>query len=296
MSSTATSTTPTHSAMLVHLAFHTGTQSGNDAETTDEICKSKNATEKGLRASVRYICKEAYEPILKLKGEFKKKIERITTPYGINGVYLAKPSAVEKILALRDEYMPAFQILKASHLLENYDEWQTLTREQTGDAYKAERFPTREQLDSSCRWEISIMPIPESDLLRKIKELDSTIIDELVKSNEARVQELFAKSKAEVYARMIEPLQHMVNVLSKEGTKIYETLVGNMADIVDAVGDTNYDNDPELSTFATQASEMLKNIDTETLRKDPVIRKETADKAQAILNTFGAMGKRRFAA
>lgn len=283
--------------MLVHLSFHTGTQSGQDEESTQEICTAKNATDKGLKASVRYICKEAYEPILKLKGEFKKKIERITSPYGIKGVYLAKPSAVAKILALRDEYMPAFALVKSAHLIGRYDEWLALTRQQTGDAFKVERFPAREQLDSSCRWELNVMPIPESELLRKIKDLDESIITELMKSNEARVQEMFAKAKAEGYARMVEPLQHMVDVLSKDGSKIYETLVGNVADIVEAAGDLNYDNDPTLSRFAAEAGEMLKTIDLKALKKDPVIREETAKQAKALLDTFGKLGTgRKFAA
>lgn len=285
----------TSNSMLVHLAFHAGAQSGQDEETTAEICSAKNATDDGLKANVRYICKEAYEPITKLKNEFTKKIKRITTPYEIKSVYLAKSSAVAKIIALRDEYMPAFQMLKTGHLLGRYDEWLELTKAQTGDAFKPERFPTKDQLDSSCRWELSVMPIPESELLRKVRDLDEHLIDELVKSQEERVQSMFAKAKAEGYARMIAPLQKMVEVLTKDEPKIFESLVGNVSDIVEAIGDINHDNDPTLNEFAAKAGEMLKNINLKELRKDPVIRKETAEQAQAMLTMFGNLS-RKFAA
>ncbi len=288
--------TPTVQAMLVHLSFKYGKQGGTDKEITAAICAQNNASDKSLKATKRVLCKEAMDPLKKLAGELSTRLKRITTAWDIDGVYICKPANVAKVIALRDEYFPAFDILKASHLMENYDVWKEMTREQNGAAFKESEFPSREELSAAVTRSISIMPLPESDVLRRIKDIDATLMEELMKSNDERIQSGIRAGMEQAYTKLIDPLNHMVTVLSSDKPKIYETLIENVRGVIAEIPGLNLTDDSALARFAVEAERMLSTIDTDMLRSDPVVRKETADKAAEILSTFGVLGRRQFAA
>lgn len=279
--------------MLISLTFRFGKQGGVDKAITAHICAENNASDKSLKATKRTLCKAAMDPLKKLAGEFRSKLSRITTQWDIDGVYLCKPANVAKVIALREEYFPAFDVVKASHLLENYDLWKEKTREENGSAFNEDEFPTREELMEVTR-ELSIMPLPESDVLRRIKDIDATLLHELMKSNDERIQKGIAEGMAQAYTRLMEPLQHMVKVLSEDKPRIYESLVENVRGVISEIPGLNLTDDSELARFASEAERMLSSIDAATLRESPIVRRETAERAQTILATFGQLGKRRF--
>lgn len=286
----------TPQATLISLTFSFGKTGGIDKSLTENVCTEQNASNKSLKVTKRTICKEALDPLRKLAGECRAKIARITTSWDIPGVCLCKPVNVAKVIAIRDEYFPAFDVVKASHVIENYETWKQMTREQNGDAFEESEFPSLEELQTSVTRGLSIMPLPESEILKRIKDIDATLIEELMKSNDERIQQGIAAGMAQAYTRLMEPLDHMVKVLSEDKPRIFESLVENVRNVVAEIPGLNLTDDSELSSFARQAEQMLSSIDAATLRSDPIVRKETADRAKAILSSFGAVGRRKFAA
>jgi len=282
------------SAMLISLSFTFGKQGGEDKALTEELCNRHGSSTKAVKGTKIVICKEAFAPLKKLTGEWKQRLGRITAHWDIPGVFLCKPVNVPKAIELRDEYVPLLNVQKASHLLERLDEWKELTKSQTKGAYKEEEFPTRESLINDVTWTMGVMPLPESEALRRIKDIDDTLMEELTKSHNARVQSGIREGMASAYAKLITPLQRMVNNLSKEKTKIYETLVTNVQEVIDEIPGLNLTDDHELNRFATEAKALLSSIDADTLRDSPVLRQETAQRAADLLSTFGATGMRRF--
>ena len=99
----------------------------------------------------------------------------------------------------------------------------------------------------------------------------------------------------QAYTRLMEPLQNMVNVLSTDKPRIFESLVGNVREVIAEIPGLNLTDDIALAKFAREAEVMLTSITPEMLRDDKVLRQDTVDKAKAIITTFGVVGKRRFA-
>lgn len=281
------------SAMLISLSFTFGRQGGEDKALTAELCEKYGSSKKAVKGTKLVLCKEAMAPLKTMASEFRGRLARITTKWDVDGVYLCKPSNVAKVMALRDEYFPQLQLLKAGHLLERYEGWKALTREQLQGTYKEEEFPTLEQLQE-IEWGLTIMPLPESDALRRIKDIDDTLMEELTKSHSERVQKGIKEGMATAYSRLMAPMQHMVDTLSKEGPKIHETLCENVRKVIAEIPGLNLTDDSDLMAFAKKAEELLATISSDILREDPVIRQSTADKAKAILETFAAPGFRKF--
>lgn len=280
--------------MLVHLSFKFGRQGGQDDEITQDICQRNGASADSLKASKRTICKEAFEPLANIRTLFTAAVKRCTIPWDIKGVYFCKPANVHKIIAARDEYGREFNRLKDEHLLAQYDTWFAMTEEKLGKAFKEDEFPSREELIHNVKFHLSIMPLPESEALRKIKDIDESLLSELIKSNDQRIQQGIRQGMITAYNRLMEPLQKMVDVLSGDKPRIYETLVTNVKDVVAEIPGLNLTDDPQLARFAESARQMLGNLTADQLRDSRVVRRETAEKARELITQFGQLGVRKF--
>jgi hypothetical protein len=285
-------------AMLVSLTFKFGRQGGEDSEMTSELCSSHNAESSVLKATKRTICKEAFDPLKKIMNEFRGAVSRVTIPWDMKGVAFCKPAAVAKVIAARDLYGPQFNELKQTHLLDQLEQWKTITKNKLGNAYKEEEFPTLTDLTANVFYKISIMPLPESEALRKIKDIDETLMAELIKSNDSRIQEGVRSGMVTAYTRLMQPLQHMVDKLTDQSPKIYESMLENVSKIVEEIPSLNLTDDPMLAQFASKAKALITNITTEQLRGDKaevkVIRKKLAQDTMDVLATFGQQGVRKF--
>jgi hypothetical protein len=300
-------------AMLVSLTFKFGRQGGQDDEITTQICSENGASDDSLKATKRTICKEAFEPLAKIRGEFSAAVKRVTIPWDIKGVYFCKPKNVAKIIALRDGneehqlpdgrviparlgYMNEFNRIKQEHLLDQYDKWREITQSKLGKAYKEDEFPSREDLTMNVFCKLSIMAMPEAEAIRKIHDIDEALVEELVKSNNERVKRSIQQGMVTAYNRLMEPLQKMVDVLTSDKPRIFETLVTNVKDVVDEIDGLNLADDPALNQFAEQAKSMIGNLTADHLRDSKVIRQKVANAANAIISNFGKPGVRKFAA
>lgn len=300
-------------AMLVSLNFRFGRQGGQDEALTDQLCNENEASDDSLKATKRTICKEAFEPLSKLRSEFSAAVKRKTIPWDVKGVYFCKPKNVAAVALLREgreeqvlengQVIPAvfgygkeFNRLKADHLLGNYDKWKEITQQKLGKAYKEDEFPTLEELTTKVWWKMAIMPMPEAEAIRKIKDIDESLVAELVKQNNERVKNSIQQGMVVAYNRLMEPLQKMVEVLTSDKPRIFETLVTNVKDVVDEIDGLNLADDPALNQFAEQAKSMLGSLTADQLRDSKVMRQKTAIAANTILENFGKTGVRKFAA
>lgn len=282
--------------MLVTLSFSLGRQGGIDKGITKEICEKKKATKEALKATKQIICKEAFKPLKDMMAELSGEVARITTRWHHKGTRLSTPKNVEKVVDLCDEYFPKLEELKQTHLLGRYAHWKELTKTQSGDAFKDYEFPAFDDLRDNVKWDIDLMVLPEAEAMRAMKNISDVLMDELVRSQDARVQNGVKAAMMDAYSRLLEPLSNMCDVLSKDKPKIYECLVTNVRAIVDEIPGLNLTDDPELQQFAEQANAMLATLTPEVLREDKVVRQETVDKARQLVAQFTAIGKRKFAA
>jgi hypothetical protein len=289
-----TPSTQATQAMLINLAFNFGRQGGKDKELTDELCQKYGSSERAVTGSKIVICKEAMEPLKKASGCMRTRLMHITTAWDIPGVYLCKPTNIAKAFALRDECFPLLETLKNEHLLGRYDEWQEITKTQLAGRYKESEFPTAADLNSGVSWTMSISALPESEALRRIKDIDDSFMEKLVEANDQRVDAAVKSGMKSAYQRLMEPLQNMVDVLSKDKPRIFETLVTNVRDVINEIPGLNLIDESELQRFADKSNELLNSITADTLRDSPVVRQETVDKAKEIMESFGAAGVRKF--
>lgn len=279
-------------AMLVCLSFKFGKQSGQDKTLTKETLEEQQAKTGGLAVTKRMICKEAFKQLCEIRTSFRQAIERVTIPWDIEGMRFCKPKAVTKVVQARDMFGPMFDATKTNELLGRYDHWLKLTREQVGLAFNEAEFPSKKELDANVSWSLSISALPKAEALRKVKDLDETLMAQLAKAEDARIKASIKSGMSVAWGRMIDPLQKMVSVLSGEKPRIFESLVGHVNEAVASIESINLTDDPTLYEFANRTKGLLEQISVEDLRDDKLLRASVVKKSNAILETFGAVGKR----
>lgn len=277
-------------AVLVSLTFKYGAQGGCDKGLTQKINEDNDAT--ALRAVKSYICKEALDPLKKKSSKIRRRINMLTMPWDIDGMRLCSSLHLPKVIEIKDDGFSELQDLKNNHVINNYFKWKELTRKENGNRFVDAEFPTIPQLKEGITWSISTTPLTDSAALKHLRGVNQQMLDDLVKQNEARYAKVREEIQEQAWAALAEPVQKIVETLSKDKPRILDSLIGNIHDIVERLPGLNFNNDPEMSEMAQNIQQQLGGVDVNDLRKSVQAREQALKKAKNIAANFGKVGKR----
>jgi hypothetical protein len=95
--------------------------------------------------------------------------------------------------------------------------------------------------------------------------------------------------------RVLTQVAHITDVLTRPSTKIYDSLIENLAELLKLVPAFNLTNDPTLASLVQRCqSDLL--VAPDILRESAVNRNIIANKGKIIADTFGGLGNRKLAA
>ena len=100
------------------------------------------------------------------------------------------------------------------------------------------------------------------------------------------IRESADAAEAELLERLTECLQRVADRCGEPEGKLYQTVFGNLAEVVALVPDLNFNANPKIATAAKAAQE-LAALNAETIRDAKAARREAADKAAGILAALG---------
>lgn len=110
---------------------------------------------------------------------------------------------------------------------------------------------------------------------------------------QARNEERIAQGTAEVWQRLIQPVQHMAAVLLDPKKRVLESVLTNIQEICDVIPSLALGGRTDLLEAAQSIREQLTAISTEELKASPLIRREVAEKAAGFVARFGQLGTRK---
>jgi hypothetical protein len=101
---------------------------------------------------------------------------------------------------------------------------------------------------------------------------------------------------ADAMERVIEPVQKMATTLASPDAIFRDSLVDNIREVLQIAPSLNITNDRRLADAITAVQNQIATLNPDTLRDNPTIRKDAADKAAVIVARFGKFGARKLAA
>ena len=133
---------------------------------------------------------------------------------------------------------------------------------------------------------LSYSQLPSADGFGSMVGVPRDVLDSLSNTLGATQDEMIDNAMKDVRKRMLKPVQRMVEQLSKDKTKLYPSLVGNLRDIASAAEGFNLTGDTTLDVVREEIQSKLCQHDIEILRGNESVKKEVLDSAKDILNTL----------
>ena len=273
-------------AMLVGLSISQFNPTKTDKKITAEVAQAHGSDESMGRYAKNVIAKEAVDALRKLAGEIRKEHGRRTLPWAEDGARILTNTGF-------DEYSNWMRGANAKwdaeveKFLGSWDSFVADARLKLNGAFDAADYPSLEAVRAKFSFRWKVRPMPEA------KDFRVNLGDEHVAAIRFAME---AESRAVVEQAMRSVWEQMRDVVKSmaERLKAYDpekpaahpfrdTLVTNIAELVDVLPALNLTNDPNVAKFTAEMQELTKHK-AQDLRDHAWKRDDAATRAEAILN------------
>ena len=266
-------------AVLMQLSLGMPGKARKDKDLTESVKSQHGMGENSGKWIKELYPDEALEPIEKLDNEIRSYFREVTLPFDA-GIGILPAALIAECGDKMREFKGKRENLVETHFLARYSEWVAWARQAHNGTFDESLYPGADALRDKFKMALNPLPVPD------VAHFESTVASLLgtdLESIEARVKSATDEAQKELYRRIMEPVAHMVKTLSKESPRIYNTLLGNIADICRLAPKLNLQGDPELDKLVAEV-ETLTRFSADTLRTDQATRDEARAKAEAVLS------------
>jgi hypothetical protein len=150
-------------------------------------------------------------------------------------------------------------------------------------------YPGEQEVRAKFRFTLDVTTLPNAEDFRIVDGVPQDEVDKLVGIAKNSVETRVQKAMDVAYEKLYEVVAKMASTLEQYGggqiKKFNDTLVGNIAELVDAMPALNITGDPKLASLASKARE-LSMYAAADLRKDENVRKAAIIEAKALAKEF----------
>lgn len=263
-----------------------GVWSGNktDKEITEEINTKHNAHKSAGRYNKQIVGRQFLKRITSEAASARAAHNLLTSPWGRDGTNIITNQMYAKYT--EEMHIKKLAIEQAvSEFIASYDkgEPQTEAKTRLGTMFDPADYPTTDEVRGKFTFDIEINAVPDSENLPKWIGLSEATIKKFKKEIEQRTEEKLEAAMRSVYERIAEVLERMVDRLSDTDANFRGSLVWNIEELAGVIPNLNIGDDKNLMKLAQEMKEQLCENSPELLRVDSKLRKQTADKADALL-------------
>lgn len=160
---------------------------------------------------------------------------------------------------------------------------------QLAHLFKQEDYPTVDEVRRKFSFTVDVQTMPNVEDFRIIEGVPAEEVEKLVSVAKNSVETRVQAAMDVAYEKLYEVVAKMATTLAaySDGSikKFNDTLVGNIAELVEAMPALNITGDPKLANLATQAAELAQYAAVD-LRKNPEVRKAAITEAKALAQQF----------
>ena len=279
--------------MLMLLNIGTFSNNVTDEQATRDVQTNNHAKKDTVTVRKALLPKDALKSITSHVGKVRKWHESRTMPFTKGaGIILGRTlDAYEEYMeeerrvffALRDSFLQAWDAAKAQ------------AAKDLGDLYKEGDYDSKSEVARSFYFTWRVLPFPVSS---GYEELAGTLSEGRIRELQARhqrdMEQSIRQAMADVWRRLMEPVQRMAERLSNPEAVFRDSLVENVREMVATIPALNLTADGALTQFVNEVQQHLTRLDSDALKASPVLRAAQAAKAAEIAARMADMGRRRF--
>lgn len=271
----------TNKSMLVRLSISQWSARKYDAKISEKVKSDYQAKGDVGRFNKVLIALEGIQKIQKAASQGRTFHYANTLPWEDDGIRLLPAknfwdySKGER--ALHNEFDEAVE-----KFIPAYPEYvEDARRRMPNGMFKESDYPSQSQLRAMFSFDVSILPLMNSDDFRVAIQADE--LEEIKKDFEQRRQSAIDGVVKDLWQRLYDVVGHIVERLSdKEGT-FRDSLITNARELVELLPNLNITDNPDLEDMRKQIKTKICAYEPEFLRNSAVVRQQAAENAAELL-------------
>lgn len=272
------------SAMLVELNISMWVGRKTDKRASADVIRDNNASKGMANVTKSLLDCPQLDALKSHTSAIRFAHRQITLPWSESGLRLVTNAQYidyhRNITGMINEFHKLVE-----QLLDAY-QWEVASAQaKLGDLFDINEYPTTSQLRSKFRVYLTYMPLPVSGDFRL--DIGNDAQDVLREQYERHYSEQITKAMADLWQRLLEPLQNMSTRLAyghgDTPTGFRDTLVSNVEDIAALLKTCNIAGDADMEQIRLDIVHTLRGVTADGLRHDPYLRSQTKARVDNIL-------------
>jgi hypothetical protein len=272
------------SAMLVELNISMWVGRKTDKRASADVIRDNNASKGMANVTKSLLDCPQLDALKSHTSAIRFAHRQITLPWSESGLRLVTNAQYidyhRNITGMINEFHKLVE-----QLLDAY-QWEVAAAQaKLGDLFDINEYPTTSQLRSKFRVYLTYMPLPVSGDFRL--DIGNDAQDVLREQYERHYSEQITKAMADLWQRLLEPLQNMSTRLAyghgDTPTGFRDTLVSNVEDIAALLKTCNIAGDADMEQIRLDIVHTLRGVTADGLRHDPYLRSQTKARVDNIL-------------
>ena len=288
-------------ALLVSLSFGLPRQSRQLPKEAKKIESDNHAQHGVARVSIFYFQQEVAgktnDALYELKQHFnawRSEHNRLSRPWDNANTRLLPAKLIPAYLDMKSKFEEATPE-KIANFVDAYPDWQVTAPQRMGALFDAADFPALAECRDRIEYGVAMIPLPAAEQWKRISIISPELAQSMETTTNERIAKAVEEARKQTWVDLITPVEKIVSTLSKDKPKFFESLIGNLNDILTLAPSFNLANDAEMTAFIVETKATLATISVDDLRSDPELRQQTLTNAKDLLARFGALGIRKFA-
>lgn len=264
-------------AMIAQLSISQWTARKQDKKVSAQVEASHGAHDAG-KYNKLLVSKALLDPISKLAAKVREYHYSVTLPWSDAGALLPSTLFMEYAAKMRG-FKAEFQ-KSVDSMLGQYPAEVQAARVRLGTMYNPGDYPKAWELKDRFAINLEFMPVPDAQDFRV--DVSNEAQDELRASVRQSVADRQADAVKATFARVRDVVSKIADRLSIEDAIFKDTLIFNARDLCLVLKALNITDDSALDAIHDEiTAHLIKYPDT--IRQNPLLRKQIADKAAEIL-------------
>ena len=200
------------------------------------------------------------------------------------GMHILPAALVGSFMEENNKFLLRKQNIWNQWVAEQWPYWSSTAKERMGKFYDAADFPTLEDCMERFICNVSVLPLADSDKWNRITIIAPALADMMRQRQDAAVEKVVKETHKKLWEDVMAPLNHVVEMLGKDKTRLHQTLIDNVISICDLVPAYNeVHNDTRLDELASKTKEAFSKIDIELLRQSAEVRAKVIEETKQLI-------------
>jgi hypothetical protein len=219
-----------------------------------------------------------------MTGDIRREFYANTLPWGLENTHML-PTA--NYLA----FMTTFRKRKSEwelvvrKFLTDYPSLQHSAQRFLGNLYDPADYPDVADLQHKFKMDLVVMPVPTNDFRVQLADDELSNIHADI---QRRVEESSGLAMREAWQRLFDHVKLMAERLGNTEGRLYESLFDNALKLCRILPRLNFTDDPRLEAMRQEVESKLASHTKDSIKDNPVLRKQVADEAADIMARMGA--------